>query len=1237
MKSKVSTRRRLHAETLEARRMLNADLPGDIIYHEDFESGDGGFAIDNSGGTYLGLWHYSVGRRSDGLPNHSPDHSFYYGRFETATGGGRYDVVPGDHQGRIRSPQIQLPAAGESTLMFNYLLGTRPELDVDFVEVWVDDGTDITRLLSRQEGTLPDTQFDWHCVQADLTPFNGQQVQLVFSFDTGEYPRVDPEGWYIDDIWIKNVPPTVSGYKWLDTDGDGVWDDDEVGGSGWTIYVDANDNAVRDPEELWTTTANDGSYAFDLELLDGETVIIREELFQNWIQTSPGADGFGHAVTAADLPLQGTLGVAGPGNFGNVAPDILGYAWHDENINGDWDPGEEGLNDWTVYLDLNQNGQHDDDEPLSVTGTDSRHDGVFWFVAPSGSYVVRELVADGWVQTFPGGPVGSPPNFEHVVVVEEAFAAAAVMDGDGGSSQNPVGDFGVAASPNFGNAFEIEIGGRKFYDRGTPNDFAGDQPLPGWQILAYVDDDQDGMLNDAERQAGAAMMATTNDSGEWVMRLSPSVDYVVVESLPDGWRQRAPQVEVLAADVMDVGLGRFGYSIDSTLGNQADLDFGNHETAVVGGIKFHDRNADGNYDPEVEERLADWVIVAYRDLNEDGDLDEDERDAGGMAAVTDADGAYQLELLATPHILVEVLAADWLQASPDTEVLDVSIRDEYPEVGNGTLGRRGYALDLLAGDDLQRDFGNLRVGTLQGVKFADVDADGQRDSDEDLDGDGILDPGEDLDGDGRLDVEEQGLSGWTIELYQDADGDGLLSPGDPKIAESLTAADGSYAFEAVPGDYILQELSQPGWTQTSPDPNDCTTEACEGRYRVTLGSEESRQALDFGNAPNGVVRGEKVFDINRDGIPDAEEARLPDWQVEVYLDANGNQQLDSEELIDPVATAVTDATGSYELTINEPGDYIVVEVTQPGLIQRGAASPGCGVTVLDEAIAGDLGLFGHPVSLAAGSVVEGLDFCNGPNTPGATLEGLTFADDNRDGVPQADEPATAMRRIAAFEDLNQNGILDASELIIDPVTQAIEPLLTTVTNSLKPENYTLLFTDGAIPEEGVPIILLAEVLSGETQTVPRTNVMASGLGPIFPLYIEDEMSVESVRLGAYGYHLLITPNDQVNGLNFGTSTACTGKRCFLAGSSVPAVAQAPVAPASTAVVVAPLTNVLPLASSVPSRRTMSVSASSPVIPASGADAVFAASDAVADEDESTGDDFFSQLSALPRWYRLRNR
>jgi uncharacterized repeat protein (TIGR01451 family) len=175
------------------------------VFHDDFEDGPGNWTIDNSGATYPGLWHYSIGRADDHLLDHSPQDNFYYGQFETPTSGGDY-LQPYGSQGLLISPSISVPAAGTSIASFSYQLQTRLELDRDFVDVSVIDGSTITPILSRQDGTLPQSGItQWITATADLTQFAGQSVRLQFSFRTGDPAPIDPEGWFVDDVVVANV------------------------------------------------------------------------------------------------------------------------------------------------------------------------------------------------------------------------------------------------------------------------------------------------------------------------------------------------------------------------------------------------------------------------------------------------------------------------------------------------------------------------------------------------------------------------------------------------------------------------------------------------------------------------------------------------------------------------------------------------------------------------------------------------------------------------------------------------------------------------------------------------------------------------------------------------------------------------------------------------------------------------------------------------------------------------
>lgn len=63
----------------------------------------------------------------------------------------------------------------------------------------------------------------------------------------------------------------------------------ETRADGWTIYLDQNQNGIRDIGEQSTVTAPNGDYAFT-DLPEG-TYYVREEPRQDWLQTFPGTAG----------------------------------------------------------------------------------------------------------------------------------------------------------------------------------------------------------------------------------------------------------------------------------------------------------------------------------------------------------------------------------------------------------------------------------------------------------------------------------------------------------------------------------------------------------------------------------------------------------------------------------------------------------------------------------------------------------------------------------------------------------------------------------------------------------------------------------------------------------------------------------------------------------------------------------------------------------------------------------
>lgn len=100
----------------------------------------------------------------------------------------------------------------------------------------------------------------------------------------------------------------ISGVKFYDANRNGQFDTLELLLSGWTIYLDANNNSSLDWTDLdsdmawdagegeqWTTTGAGGAYT--LSNVGPGTVIVREVLQSGWTQSAP-ADGF-YSVTGS--------------------------------------------------------------------------------------------------------------------------------------------------------------------------------------------------------------------------------------------------------------------------------------------------------------------------------------------------------------------------------------------------------------------------------------------------------------------------------------------------------------------------------------------------------------------------------------------------------------------------------------------------------------------------------------------------------------------------------------------------------------------------------------------------------------------------------------------------------------------------------------------------------------------------------------------------------------------------
>ena len=189
---------------------------------------------------------------------------------------------------------------------------------------------------------------------------------------------------------------TISGQVWNDADGDGRQTLFERGLSGWTVYVDLNNNGSVERDEPTAVTDASGNYSIsnDLVIRLG-TYHVRGVMQSGWRPTAP--DDGEQTVTFLRLGDDAT-GV----DFGNTRRALVtGTVFNDADDDGAFDRGEAGLSGWTVFADADNDGVLDAGEPTALTDSNGDYD----LNLPAGTHTIRQVTQAGWWQTAPAGGV----------------------------------------------------------------------------------------------------------------------------------------------------------------------------------------------------------------------------------------------------------------------------------------------------------------------------------------------------------------------------------------------------------------------------------------------------------------------------------------------------------------------------------------------------------------------------------------------------------------------------------------------------------------------------------------------------------------------------------------------------------------------------------------------------------------------------------------------------------------
>src|SRR5579871_1343765 len=174
-----------------------------------------------------------------------------------------------------------------------------------------------------------------------------------------------------------NFSGAISGTKFQDTNGNGVRDPGEPGLQGWTILLDSLDGTTH----LSTVTDVNGNYSFT-DLNPG-VYRVREQGQAGWVQIT---------VNPGDVTVLSGSNAMGV-DFGNFQlGSIAGQKFQDTNGDGLREPGEPGLQGFTIDLDSLDGVTH------LTTVTDANGNFSFMNLLP-GTYRVREENRPGYVQT----------------------------------------------------------------------------------------------------------------------------------------------------------------------------------------------------------------------------------------------------------------------------------------------------------------------------------------------------------------------------------------------------------------------------------------------------------------------------------------------------------------------------------------------------------------------------------------------------------------------------------------------------------------------------------------------------------------------------------------------------------------------------------------------------------------------------------------------------------------------
>ncbi|MCO6046555.1 S8 family serine peptidase [Aeoliella sp. ICT_H6.2] len=531
--------------------------------------------------------------------------------------------------------------------------------------------------------------------------FNGQQlggrIQGSIGLDTnqdGEYNFTGITATILDPVDSQNFDamisetPVISSLESLP----------EPRIRGVTVYVDLNKNETRDANEPYMLTGANGNFYFDLAYNQpGTTYDVRFELPEGY--NNLGTDVYQYTVGVQD---DGDPETEDPVISNHIDAHFLlepqevtfeGNVFADFNLNAAQDSSESTVEQFRVFIDLNENGKFDFNdlnannvfdngidtprEPMTITGPDGSYivtmstddnleDGFFGqqlflvdrFVGAE-YYTVMLDAVEGWTPT---NSDVSEPEFANVLYNSDASSAVAyyrryVTPGETVTNLN----FGVSPEQNAGNA---TLSGYVFNDvnqNGVRN--ASEAGLAGATV--FLDLDENGEISDGD------LSVVTGANGSYLFEHLAAGTYDILVVAPPGYSSDNhtfpvlgyhPNVTLAEGQAKGGGYLDFGF-YNADLEDLPERDYGDlpdsyGTTAAAGG-------ASHGY-------VADYYLGAGVSVDSDGqpatngDLDTDDDGVEFLSPIV-AGSTVSLNVTASTNVL---FLQGWIDFNNDGDFND---------------------------------------------------------------------------------------------------------------------------------------------------------------------------------------------------------------------------------------------------------------------------------------------------------------------------------------------------------------------------------------------------------------------------------------------------------------------------------------------------------------------------------------------------------------------------------------